>query len=274
MERWTRILVLSAALVAPALNTACPAASPGADEAVILAPGKPSDVADLRGTGIDRVQAVPNTGATDVAPALRSLRQHSTVCIGKGDFHLRATVLLEDIGGRGAGVVFDGGVIALDDPEWGAVLNGRLFVINGFKFKFLFRSASRTWRSGRGWSGDDRLLRLTICGSILRDLLLVSPWAAIEFGEQGIGSLEPRDSLNDLQRWRHHQDRWQALDVKVLNELFMFVRVDSYRDVILIDELDDARIDEGRLLHPLAIHAPVRGKLHQNRTALSSRLLK
>ena len=134
MERWTRILVLSAALVAPALNTACPAASPGADEAVILAPGKPSDVADLRGTGIDRVQAVPNTGATDVAPALRSLRQHSTVCIGKGDFHLRATVLLEDIGGRGAGVVFDGGVIALDDPEWGAVLNGRLF--GGGRFPF------------------------------------------------------------------------------------------------------------------------------------------
>jgi len=129
MDRFARILTLSAALAATSL---CSLAI--AEEVTIVAPGRVADVADVRGTNLEQAQAVPKVGSTDVAPSQRSLRQHSTVCIGTGDFHLRATVVMDAMEGRGAGIVFDGGLIALDDPEWGAVLHGRLF--GGGRFPF------------------------------------------------------------------------------------------------------------------------------------------
>ena len=129
MDRLARILTLSVALAA---TTLCSPAV--ADEVAIVAPGRAADVADLRGTDLEQAQAVPKVGSTDVAPSQRSLRQHSTVCIGTGDFHLRATVVMDAMEGRGAGIVFDGGLVALDDPQWGAVLHGRLF--GGGRFPF------------------------------------------------------------------------------------------------------------------------------------------
>lgn len=93
-----------------------------------------SDIADLRGTSLAEAQARGGVDSLDASPADRNLRQHSTEVIGRGDFLLRATVVIDEMSGRGAGITFDGGAVALDDREWGAVLTGRLF--GGGKFPF------------------------------------------------------------------------------------------------------------------------------------------
>ena len=110
-----------------------------------MRPGAPADVADLRGTSLEAAQGHVTTDSTDVSPARRGLRQHSTVCIGKGDFKLTATIEFDEPTGRGAGIAFDGGSVVLDDPEWGAVLTGRLF--GGGKFP-LENSRPSTARPG------------------------------------------------------------------------------------------------------------------------------
>ena len=110
-----------------------------------MRPGAPADVADLRGTSLEAAQGHVTTDSTDVSPARRGLRQHSTVCIGKGDFKLIATIEFDEPTGRGAGIAFDGGSVVLDDPEWGAVLTGRLF--GGGKFP-LENSRPATARPG------------------------------------------------------------------------------------------------------------------------------
>ena len=121
--------------IAPLLSFALFLASTAiADEAIIVAPQGKIDVADLRGTPLANAQSRLSTDSLAVSPAERSLRQHSTFSIGTGDFLLRATVVFDEANGLGAGVVFDGGAVLLDDPQWGAVLTGRLF--GGGKFPF------------------------------------------------------------------------------------------------------------------------------------------
>ncbi len=128
--------LLVAAFAALSVSACAPAALQGSadrTEVVILSPNPANtsecDVADLRGVALTEIQGQARSAsdAPDLAPALRNLRQHSTFTIGAGDFILRATVVFDEANGRGAGVVFDGGVVRLDDPEWGAVLTGRLF---------------------------------------------------------------------------------------------------------------------------------------------------
>jgi len=104
-------------------------------DAVIVPSDDPTAVADLRGRSLADAQARPASGTIDSTPDERALRQHSRCTIGGGDFTLRATVTLDLYEGRGAGFVFDGGSIALDDPNWGAVLNGRLFGGGAFPFE-------------------------------------------------------------------------------------------------------------------------------------------
>ncbi len=101
------------------------AASP--DELPIFGPGVVADIADLRGKPLAQAQIITTIDSLDARPDERPLRQHSTHAIGAGDFTIRLTVVLDGFDGQGAGLVFDGGVIVLDDPEWGAVLTGRLF---------------------------------------------------------------------------------------------------------------------------------------------------
>ncbi len=121
--------------IAPLLSFALFLASSAlADEAIIVAPQGKIDVADLRGTPLANAQSRLSTDSLAVSPAERSLRQHSTFSIGTGDFLLRATVVFDEASGRGAGIVFDGGAVLLDDPQWGAVLTGRLF--GGGRFPF------------------------------------------------------------------------------------------------------------------------------------------
>ncbi len=84
-------------------------------------------VCDLRGTPLDEVQARPRDGGFDDDPAKRALRQYSTHAIGTGDFRVEATVILEALDGKGAGIVFDGGVVEFDEPTAAAVLTGSLF---------------------------------------------------------------------------------------------------------------------------------------------------
>lgn len=105
-----------------------------ADEAVIFAPTGAHDIADLRGRSLADAQARGGVDSLDARPDERLLRQHSSVSIGKGDFHLRATIVVDEFGGKGAGITFDGGAVLLDDPEWAAVLQGRLF--GGGRFPF------------------------------------------------------------------------------------------------------------------------------------------
>lgn len=105
-----------------------------ADETVIFAPTGAHDVADLRGRPLADAQARGGVDSLDVRPDERLLRQHSSVSIGKGDFHLRATIVIDEFSGKGAGITFDGGAVLLDDPEWAAVLQGRLF--GGGRFPF------------------------------------------------------------------------------------------------------------------------------------------
>jgi hypothetical protein len=109
-------------------------AASSADERVLFSPTGANDIADLRGRTLVDAQARGGVDSLDARPEERLLRQHTTVAIGKGDFTLRATVVLDDFAGKGAGLVFDGSAIVLDDPEWGAVLTGRAF--GGGRFPF------------------------------------------------------------------------------------------------------------------------------------------
>jgi len=81
------------------------------------------------------VQDKPRSGSIEAARDERELRQHSLWTIGAGDFSIRATVTIDRFDGRGAGFVFDGGSIALDDAEWAVVLQGRLFGGGSFPFE-------------------------------------------------------------------------------------------------------------------------------------------
>lgn len=123
----------------------CAASPPSAPQAASAPPSDPgsiaivsskgkSNVADLRGRSLEDAQAVAGVDSLNVRPSERNLRQHSEVLVGKGDFTLRATVVIDEFNGRGAAIAFDGGTIALDDREWGAVLSGRLF--GGGRFPF------------------------------------------------------------------------------------------------------------------------------------------
>ena len=100
----------------------------------IVSPKDQSGVVDLRGRTLAEAQAVSGVDSLDAAPSQRNLRQHSDVLIGGGDFVLRATVVIDEFNGRGAAIAFDGGTVSLDDREWGAVLNGKLF--GGGRFPF------------------------------------------------------------------------------------------------------------------------------------------
>lgn len=93
----------------------------------IVEEGVGADVADLRGTTLAEAVIRAKSLSFDAPPSERAFRQHSTVCIGTGDFRLEATVLFDESALRGAGIVFDGGAVVLDDPEWAAVLTGSLF---------------------------------------------------------------------------------------------------------------------------------------------------
>ena len=103
------------------------AGSPDGSDVVLVPASADSTVADLRGRSLEEVQAKPRSGSIEAAPDERELRQHSLWTIGAGDFSIRATVTIDRFDGRGAGFVFDGGSIALDDAEWAVVLQGRLF---------------------------------------------------------------------------------------------------------------------------------------------------
>ena len=124
---------LSLALLAASATNGGALAS-RSDERVIFGPGGAHDVADLRGRTLTDAQARGGVDSLDARPDERLLRQHSSVAIGKGDFLLRATIVIDEFGGKGAGITFDGGAVQLDDPEWGAVLQGRLF--GGGRFPF------------------------------------------------------------------------------------------------------------------------------------------
>lgn len=101
---------------------------------VIVSPNDQRRVVDLRGRTLAEAQAVAGVDSLEAAPNQRNLRQHSDVLIGGGDFVLRATIVIDEFSGRGAAIAFDGGAIALDDREWGAVLTGKLF--GGGRFPF------------------------------------------------------------------------------------------------------------------------------------------
>lgn len=110
------------------------AASPLRDEVAIVSSRSAAKVFDLRGRSLAEAQAVSGVDSLEASPAQRNLRQHSEVLVGKGDFALRATVVIDEFSSRGAGISFDGGVVLLDDREWGTVLLGRLF--GGGRFPF------------------------------------------------------------------------------------------------------------------------------------------
>jgi len=120
------------------LLASCVAASgsprPVPDEFAIVSPNLGGSVFDLRGRALSDAQAVSGVDSLEAAPNDRNLRQHSDVLIGTGDFALRATVVIDDMSSRGAGISLDGGSVLLDDREWGAVLVGRLF--GGGRFPF------------------------------------------------------------------------------------------------------------------------------------------
>jgi len=123
----------------PAPPTAVSAPSPptaGGDATAItiVSPKDQNGVVDLRGRTLAEAQAVAGVDSLEAAPNQRNLRQHSDVFIGGGDFVLRATVVIDEFGGRGAAIAFDGGTVNLDDREWGAVLTGKLF--GGGRFPF------------------------------------------------------------------------------------------------------------------------------------------
>jgi len=119
-------MMLRGYLLAVALLAGSSQALAGEDVVLVPSPD-PGSIADLRGRALADAQAKPVSGSLDAAPDQRPLRQHSRTVIGAGDFTLRATVTLDAFDGRGAGLVFDGGAIVLDDASWGAVLTGRLF---------------------------------------------------------------------------------------------------------------------------------------------------
>lgn len=104
------------------------------DQVAIVSSGSGTSVFDLRGRALADAQAVSGVDSLDASPNQRNLRQHSDVVIGKGDFVLRATVVMDEMSSRGAGISFDGGGVNLDDREWGVVLTGRLF--GGGRFPF------------------------------------------------------------------------------------------------------------------------------------------
>lgn len=105
-----------------------------ADEVVIVSPRTEASVRDLRGKSLRDAQAKSGVESLAASPGDRNLRQHSTVAIGQGDFHVRVTVVCDEFAGRGAAITFDGGAVVLDDREWGCVLTGRLF--GGGRFPF------------------------------------------------------------------------------------------------------------------------------------------
>lgn len=111
-----------------------PESKPTPGTITVVSSKEKSRVADLRGRSLEEAQAVAGVDSLNVRPSERNLRQHSEAIIGKGDFVLRATVVVDEFNGRGAAVAFDGGTISLDDREWGAVLSGRLF--GGGRFPF------------------------------------------------------------------------------------------------------------------------------------------
>lgn len=120
------------------LLASCIAASasprPSSDEVAVVSSKTGASVFDLRGRPLADAQAVSGVDSLDASPNQRNLRQHSDVIVGKGDFALRATVVIDEMSSRGAGISFDGGSVILDDRESGAVLAGRLF--GGGKFPF------------------------------------------------------------------------------------------------------------------------------------------
>lgn len=132
---FTRTVVLSS-LLGVSFNVGALAGSSSdglraPDRVEVVAAGKGvgdgTAVCDLRGTPLEEVQARPRDGGFDDDPAKRALRQYSTKAIGVGDFRVEATVILEALDGKGAGIVFDGGMIEFDEPTTAAVLSGSLF---------------------------------------------------------------------------------------------------------------------------------------------------
>ena len=104
------------------------------DEIAIVSSKSGASVTDLRGRSLVDAQAVSGVDSLEASPAQRNLRQHSDVLVGKGDFALRATVVIDEMSSRGAAISFDSGAVVLDDREWGTVLLGRLF--GGGRFPF------------------------------------------------------------------------------------------------------------------------------------------
>ena len=125
------IVLCSATSVGPWTSTVFAHSVPSVDRVEIVVAGKGTvgagGVRDLRGTSLEDVQARPRDGGFNDDPAVRALRQYSTQSIGDGDFRVEATVILEALDGKGAGIVFDGGLLELDVPEAAAVLAGSLF---------------------------------------------------------------------------------------------------------------------------------------------------
>jgi hypothetical protein len=133
-RRGARILAVGALLVGVAGAHAAPPVPPAPAEAatattrVLVDGGRGAEVADLRGVSLDRAQSSRAEQPVDgAAPARRGLRQHSTTCIGEGDFRLDAQVILDGTERRSVGIAFDGGALLLDDPEAAVVLVGPLF---------------------------------------------------------------------------------------------------------------------------------------------------
>jgi hypothetical protein len=114
-------------LTAAGLGLALGCASHARDDRELVSAGSSPNVRDLRGTTLAEAQARTAVESLDAPPSQRALRQHSTSIVGKGAFLLRATVVVDEFGGKGCGISFDGGTVVLDDPEWGAVLMGRVF---------------------------------------------------------------------------------------------------------------------------------------------------
>jgi len=127
---------MKAATILFTLGLLCARNAALAQRDIDVVPATPGQsVADLRGRTLAEAQANPASGTFESPPDQRELRQHSLWTIGSGDFTIRATLTLDRFEGRGAGFVFDGGSIALDDPNWPAVLTGRLFGGGSFPFE-------------------------------------------------------------------------------------------------------------------------------------------
>ncbi|MFM1823453.1 MAG: hypothetical protein RI967_1719 [Planctomycetota bacterium] len=108
-------------------------AAPGAGFALPLsAPPVPIDCgADAGGDGLRTLRGEAPALRVEEAPAVlgaaRPVLHHSEWLVGKGDFAIRATILIEAFAGRGLGLAFDGGKVELDHAEAAAILRGTLF---------------------------------------------------------------------------------------------------------------------------------------------------